>query len=70
MKIELEIKSCKECPFFERKRFWTEDSFEEAYDWHCKKMDDMKIQGYVEWHEEKSIEIPEWCPVKVKSDKQ
>lgn len=41
---------------------YTSDSFEMAFDWFCKKADNRKIQGYVEWHEEKKIKIPEWCP--------
>jgi hypothetical protein len=60
--IKIEINSCKDCPHFEQKRYYTDDSFELAYDWHCKKEDGRKIQGYVEWHEEKHIKIPEWCP--------
>lgn len=60
----LEIISCQQCPFFERKRHWTEDSWEEAYDWFCKKKDGEKIAGYVEWNEVKGIEIPNWCPIK------
>jgi hypothetical protein len=66
MKIEIEINSCQECPYFDKRRMYTSDSFEEAYDWFCKKADNKKIQGYVEWHEEEDIKIPEWCPCKVK----
>lgn len=64
MKIEIEIKSCKECPHFKQERYYTGDSWEEAYDWFCKKADNKKIQGYVEWHEESKIQIPDWCPSK------
>ena len=66
MKIELEIKSCQECPFFERKRYYTADSWEQAYNWYCKKNENKKIAGYVEWHEESKVKIPKWCPAKVK----
>lgn len=59
----LEIKHCKDCPFAETKKYWTEDNWEEAYDWHCKKANGQKIQGYVEWHEVKDMTIPEWCPL-------
>jgi hypothetical protein len=65
MKIILDIKTCKECPFFEQERMYTADSFEEPFDWFCKKMNNRKIRGYVEWHEEKDVPIPDWCPVKV-----
>lgn len=66
MKIEFDIENCKECPFFEEKRMYTADSWEMAFNWYCKKSDDKKIAGYVEWHDEKEIEIPEWCPIKSK----
>ena len=28
-------------------------------------MEKKKIRGYVEWHEEKKIQIPQWCPIKI-----
>lgn len=62
--IKLEITSCKECPFLKQERHYTEDSWETAFNWFCKKVDNKKIQGYVEWHEEKDITVPEWCPIK------
>ena len=43
---------------------YTSDSFEEPYNWFCSKEKYKVIQGYVEWHEEKNIKIPEWCPFK------
>ena len=64
VKITLEIKSCKECPHFKRERMWTEDSWEEAYNWFCLKANGKEIQGYVEWRD--NPEIPTWCPAKVK----
>ena len=66
MKIEFDIKSCRECPFFESKRHYTADSWEIAFNWFCKKKNNKKIAGYVEWHEEKNIKIPKWCPIKSK----
>ena len=60
----LEMKRCVDCPFFERKRFYTADSWEEAYDWFCNKAKGKKIAGYVEWHEAPKIEIPDWCPLR------
>ncbi|AGO49562.1 hypothetical protein Phi4:1_gp149 [Cellulophaga phage phi4:1] len=66
--IKLEIESCKDCPNFRRERHYTGDSWEEAYNWHCKAKEDKKIQGYVEWMDEKHIKIPEWCPIKEKED--
>lgn len=62
--IKLEIKTCKECPFFKEERLYTADSFELAHDWFCKKMNNKEIAGYVSWYEEKKVRIPEWCPIK------
>ena len=66
MKIEIEIKNCDECPFLRKERFYTSDSFEFAYDWFCTATsNEEKIEGYVEWHEEKDVKVPSWCPCKV-----
>ena len=65
MKIQLEINTCKECPFFEEKPAHTLDSFERPHDWFCKKAKNRKIAGYVEWYDESDVEIPKWCPIKV-----
>lgn len=69
--IKLEINTCKDCPFFHSERIYTADSFERPFDWFCKKVTVGKdknpklIEGYVEWHEEKKIKVPEWCPIKI-----
>lgn len=66
-KISIEIETCKQCPFIKMERYYSPDSFEApSFDWFCKKSDNKKIQGYVEWHEEKSVPIPEWCEIKIK----
>lgn len=62
MKITLEINSCKQCPFFKEQIMYTADSFETAFTWICKNKD-KEIQGYVEWHDEAKIKIPNWCPI-------
>jgi len=59
----LEIKHCSECPFLEKKRFYSSDSWELAYDWHCKKENDKVIESYVGWNEEDDVKIPDWCPI-------
>lgn len=69
-KIQIEIKDCQGCPFLKKERLYTADSWEEAYDWFCKKelntknAGPRKIAGYVEWRD--TVEIPKWCPIKVK----
>lgn len=65
-KIELEIKNCKQCPFFKEERHYTSDSFEIVFDWFCKKKNNKKIAGYVEYSDENKMTIPEWCPILVK----
>lgn len=65
MEIKLEITSCKDCPKFIMERMYTSDSWEEAYNWFCNANEKKKIQGYVEWHEEKSVKIPDWCPLSI-----
>lgn len=63
MKAILEINNCKQCPFLEEKRHYTGDSWEVARNWFCKKSNGEKIAAYVEWREEKDVEIPDWCPI-------
>lgn len=62
--IQLRIDSCKECPHFKTANHYSTDGFDSMEDWMCAKAN-KKIQGAVEWHEEKYISIPEWCPIKV-----
>jgi len=75
-KIVIDIKSCKECPFFKTTPYPTSDSWERAENWWCswfsqKKCEaDKKIAGYVEWHDD--IKVPDWCPISlsaVRNDK-
>lgn len=61
-KIVLNIETCKGCPFFKEERFYTEDSFDLAYDWFCQKKS-KKIAGYVSWNEDNSVKVPSWCPL-------
>lgn len=62
VKITIEVSNCKECPHFKEQRHYTADSFEIVSDWFCKKENDKKIAGYVEWHKEDDVKIPDWCP--------
>ncbi len=65
--LKIKIKDCRSCPFFKSERYYTDDSFEHANDWFChhNPKNVKEIAGYVEWHEESKIPIPNWCPVKV-----
>jgi len=71
-KIVLELLTCQECPFFEKDRYYTEDSFEVAFNWYCCKVKEegksKKIAGYVEWHEENKTPVPDWCPIKLNDE--
>ncbi len=65
--IKLEIKNCKDCPHWEETPFPTSDSFERAHYWWCTVIEPKKeIASYVEWHEEKGIKVPKWCPLLIK----
>lgn len=61
-----EIERCNQCPFFETRNQWSSDGWDHMEDWFCKKAD-RKIQGAVEWHEEKKIAVPDWCPATIDS---
>jgi NMD protein affecting ribosome stability and mRNA decay len=63
-KIAIEINSCKNCPFFDERNPWSSDSWDRMIDWYCKKSEKV-IEGSVEWHEEKKIQIPDWCEIKI-----
>ena len=63
MKVQLEFKSCKECPFLEVKPVPSADSWSRPEAWFCKKEKEKKIDGYVDWYDK--VKIPEWCPIKV-----
>lgn len=61
--INIEIQSCKQCPFFKEENHYSTDGFDSMVDWMCTKSNHKrKIQGAVEWHEESKIKVPEWCP--------
>lgn len=61
MEIKIDIDSCKKCPHFKITGTSSTDGWDRGEDWHCSKAD-KPIAGFVEWHEEKEIKIPGWCP--------
>ena len=65
--VIVEIKSCKECKHFNATNQFSTDGWDSLEDWMCNHptVGEKKIQGGVEWHEEKKISIPEWCPILV-----
>ena len=63
-KIVIEIDNCKQCPNFYTDNFYSTDGFDRMEDWNCKK-ENRKIQGAVEWHEERHIKVPNWCPIAI-----
>ena len=71
MKIELEIKSCKDCPHVIKTDYISPDPWEApAENWFCSKVKEegepKRIRGYIEWHETNKVPIPDWCPFKGK----
>lgn len=67
-KITLEIKNCKDCPYMKETNHYSTDGWDRMVDWVCLKADQKKIAGTVEWHEERKIKVPEWCPFLVPED--
>lgn len=59
---QVEIKSCRECPFWKEGPRESTDGFDSGNDWTCSKTGKL-IQVFVEWREVNKVEIPEWCPL-------
>jgi len=59
--IVVKVKSCQQCPFFASEKVYTSDSFENVSKWECTKKKKV-ITGYVDWYDERNVEIPKWCP--------
>ncbi|CAB4196694.1 hypothetical protein UFOVP1290_214 [uncultured Caudovirales phage] len=64
--VSLPIKSCMDCPHHKESNPFSTDGWDRMVDWFCTASNDKKIAGGVEWHEEKKITIPEWCPLEDK----
>ena len=67
-RIFIDIPHCGKCPFVRQERFYTEDSWEHAYDYFCtKQMRDgkpLRVAHYIEWEREMP-EVPDSCPQKI-----
>ena len=62
--LAIEIKSCRDCPFWKEGPRESTDGFDSGHDWFCTKgKKDKRIAGFVEWHKVDKIEIPDWCPL-------
>jgi len=71
----IEITNCRDCPHKIETNHYSTDGFDRMVDWECSLIElgegnCKKIQGAVEWHEEKRIKVPKWCPLRVKRKKQ
>jgi hypothetical protein len=66
------VTNCKkDCSFWKEGKFVCTDDFDGGHDWICTGGKKEKIiAGFVEWHEEKKIEVPDWCPKKMKTSKR
>ena len=62
-KIILDVRGCMDCPHKVVTNCYSSDGWDRMEDWACSKLDNKKIQGGIEWHEEKRI-FPDWCPIK------
>jgi len=67
MKITIDIKDCRECPFFKITGTSSTDGFDRGEDWYCDKAK-KPIASFVEWNERP--EIPKWCPAKTIKNKK
>lgn len=66
MEIKIDIKSCRECPYFKTGNQWSSDGWDRMEDWICTKSEPERIiSKSVEWHKENKIGVPEWCPCKI-----
>ncbi len=73
-KIQIEVKSCMDCPYHTAKRHYTSDSFEMAFDYFCTEVvikadkaetEYKQVASYIE-REREMPDVPEWCPLLVK----
>ncbi len=55
--------TCQNCPFRKDGNHWSSDGWDRMVDWLCGNSNDRVIQASVEWHEERKIETPDWCPL-------
>ena len=61
--VNLQISSCKQCPFMRADRHYTADSFEMCFDWKCTKSAGAII-ACLDWND-KEPPVPAWCPLPV-----
>lgn len=61
--IQIEINSCKECPFFTLGSDYSLDGWDRGNDWFCRKKENKMIASFVERNEKP--DVPEWCPCKI-----
>jgi len=60
--VYLPITSCDKCPNRGVERYYTEDPFEDIYQWNCKAVAFKRITLH-EWNDPVPA-IPEWCPLR------
>lgn len=60
--LRQEVDTCWDCQFCDSKRHYTDDWFEMAFDYFCKR-NGKNIAGYVERKSEMP-EVPQWCPLR------
>ena len=78
MSVNLEIKTCADCPNLGTERFYTADSWEHVTTWFCKKTTRPKPEttdvqtpvknssyiAHVERTRDEPKSIPKWCPLR------
>lgn len=53
---------CATCPSKKETNFYSSDGWDRMVDWVCAEKENKKIANAVEWHEEKRVQLPVWCP--------
>lgn len=67
MKIEIEIKTCEECPFHRALKVYTGDTFEDVREIQCRKLHN-KVVHTLDWNEKSTV--PDCCPFNKKKGKK
>lgn len=62
--VSINIERCDKCPNFKLGPSESTDGFDLGNDWICE-LSGRIIAGFVEWHEENKIKIPDWCEAKI-----
>lgn len=60
--------TCHNCSHKKETNHWSSDDYDRMCDWVCSAVLDVDdkptlLAASVEWHDERHIKVPEWCPI-------